>query len=156
MTWSSSRLFLLGSILLCTFAVVSLLWYRHADSDPQGDANVNCTKTDLDPMASATGVVVSGHNTVCDGFGGDSAVYIYVHRTDESEGSDRLVLRYSERTDWDLPKIEWIGANELRIRVKHAIQVTKRLTKIGPVKISYEIDQEDYPSVNVPKEKSQS
>jgi hypothetical protein len=156
MTWPATRLFLLGSILLCTLAVASLLWHWHADSDPQGDANVNCTKTDLDPIASATGLVVSGHNTVCDGFGGDSAIYIYVHRINEKESGDRLVLRYSERTDWDLPKIEWTGTNELRIRVKHAIQVTKRVTAVGPVKITYEIAQEDYPSMNAPKEKSKS
>jgi hypothetical protein len=155
-TRSSVRLFLLGSTLVGVLLIALLLWHWYTDSDPQGNANVGCTKTDLVPIVSATGVVVSGHNTVCDGFGGDSAIYIYVHRVNEKESGERLVLRYSERTDWDLPKIEWTGANELMIRVKHAIQVSKRVTAIGPVKITYEIDQEDYPFVNIPKEKSKS
>jgi len=150
-TRSRDQLILFGLTLIGALAIALLLWQFHPDSDPQGNANVDCTKTEFKPIRSATGTVVSGHNTVCDGFGGDSAVYIYVHGANEKESKDRLVLRYSERTDWDLPKIEWSGANEVMIRVKHAIQVTKKVTTIGPVKISYQIDQEDYASVDVSK-----
>jgi hypothetical protein len=150
-TWSPTRPLAIALTLIGVLVVALLLWRWRVDSDPQGNANVSCTKAELDPIGSATGVVVSGHNTVCDGFGGDSAVYLYVHRVDEKESSDQLVLRYSERTDWELPKIEWTGENQLMIRVKHVIQVTKKATTLGSVKISYQIEQEDYPSVNSPK-----
>jgi hypothetical protein len=146
-----SRTLLLGLSIFGAFVIGLILWFGYVNSDPQGGANLSCTKVDFDPVRSATGWVASGHNTVCDGFGGDSAIYIYVHRANEKENSDRLVLRYSERTDWDLPKIEWTGATELTIRVNHAIQVTKRVTSKGVVRIKYEIEREDYPGVNVQK-----
>jgi hypothetical protein len=147
-TWSRTRSLALASALAGILAVALILWYWRADSDPQGNANVSCVKAEFDPIRSETGMVVSGHNTVCDGFGGDSAVYIYVHRIDERENSGELVLRYSERTDWELPDIKWTGENQLMIRLKHAIQVTKKVTTIGSVAITYQIEQEDYPPGN--------
>jgi len=137
--WAVAAATVLG--LLATF----VLWKLRSGLGPEGNENLSCYKSALKATANAAGMVASGHNTVCGDFGGNSAIYIYVHRVAEEEGRGNLAFAYTERTDWDLPRMEWTGASTLTIRVKHVVQVTKMTKSIGPVKIAYEIDQQDYP-----------
>jgi hypothetical protein len=141
-----ARLWTVVGVAVLALLLALVLWKQRAGSDLQGNENLSCYKSELKPVMNSSGMVASGHNTVCGDFGGNSAIYIYVHRVGEKEGRQNLTFAYTERTDWELPTVEWTGANELTIRVKHVVQVTKMVASIGPVNIHYEIDQEDYPA----------
>ena len=123
------------------------VWLERAASDPQGEENSSCYKRELEPIPNSAGMVASAHNTVCGDMGGNSAIYVYVHRASENERRSDLIFAYSDRGNWELPTIEWKNANLLTIRVKHVVQVTKRVSSMGSVRVEYEIDQEDYPAL---------
>jgi hypothetical protein len=138
-------LIIIAALTLFLMIVASLLWFWPADTDPQGGEGFWCDNGNIYYVSNSSGWVVSGHNTVCSGFGGNSAIYIYAHPIGQNEGREFLVFRYFEHGGSNLPKIEWIGENKLLIQVDHVSQVTKKISSIGPVSISYQIGKEDYP-----------
>lgn len=137
-------IFAVGLTLISLAAV--LLWLWPTDTDPQGGEGFWCDNVNLEAISNSSGWTVSGHNTVCSGFGGNSAIYIYAHPTGQKERREFLVFRYFENRGEDLPKVEWIGENKLSIQVKHVSQITKLVRSVGPVTVVYHIDKEDFPS----------
>lgn len=138
-------LIIIAALTMFLLIVASLLWFWPDDTDPQGGEGFWCDNRNIDYVSNSSGWVVSGHNTVCSGFGGNSAIYIYAHPVGQNEGREFLVFRYFEHGGSNLPKIEWIGENKLSIQVDQVSQVTKKISSIGPVSISYQIGKEDYP-----------
>jgi hypothetical protein len=113
--------------------------------DPQGDANEYCIKAELPPVPNHSGLVVTAHETDCDVIGGTSAVYVYVHKSGTVDYRGNLVFRYFDISDEKPLKIEWINPSSVRISVSHVSEVTKQLTEIGGVQVSYAIGKVDYP-----------
>lgn len=124
--------------------IAALLWFWPTDKDPQGGAGPWCDNVNFQPIAGASGWTVSWHNTTCSGFGGSSAVYIYVHRAEQKESRETLVFRFFEAGGASLPKIEWLGETKLSIQVEHVSQITKQVSSIGPVTIAYKVGKQDY------------
>ena len=124
------------------FLAIAWFWYQRAD--PQGESGFYCDKLDFDPIANTSGWAVSGHFTICGGFGGSGAVYMYVHPIKESEGREYLAFRYSDNDGHWPPKVIWKNEHEVIIQVDHLSQVTKKLSSIGPIKITYQIAKQDF------------
>jgi hypothetical protein len=133
------------ALLAAAVVVVAVLWFWPTDSDPQGDYGFFCDKVDLKPIDGASGWTVSGHTTICNTLGSNVAIYLFVHPAGQGEDRKYLVFRYFEKGGTDLPKIEWTGANELSIRIAQVSQITKMTSSVGPIKISYQVDKEDFP-----------
>jgi hypothetical protein len=137
-------------IALTTLASISALyifarWRNY--SDPQGEANSSCIKVDLPSVPNHSGMVVTVHNTACDFFGGDSALYLYVHRSSVADDR-RIVFRYFDIYNVEPPKIEWTDESSVQIAVSRVSQVTKQLSTMEGIKIRYIIGAEDYPRRN--------
>lgn len=126
---------------------VGYRWYEH--QDPQGEASSNCIKKELPQLSNGSDMVVSAHETACDGFGGSWAIYIYVHKLNEVESKKSLVFRFSESTGIDsqnpYPTFEWTSKNALRISINHVAEVTKQLDTMKGINITYAIGKVDYP-----------
>ena len=115
--------------------------------DPQGEATSNCERLKLNPTISPDGKwVVSGHNTLCDSFGGNSSVYLYVHAAGLNESRNNLVFRYSEHDGSGPPNIRWIGATSIEISIVEVGQITKSLDDMNGIKIIYKIGMKDFPT----------
>lgn len=125
--------------------IIGFIWLNIYNSDPQGDATLWCYKEEMVSIPNSNGWVISGHNTICTGYGGNSAVYIYVHPAREPEGRKFLVFRYFQYGGEELPKIKWIDKNNISIKIDRVSEITKKLNGLGPVKIHYSIATEDYP-----------
>ena len=139
-------------VIFFSFAVVifaaGFIWHNIYNSDPQGDASLWCDKEEMVSIPNSNGWVVSGHNTICTGYGGNSAVYIYVHPVGESSSNKFLVFRYFQYGGEGLPKIEWIDGNNISIKIDRVSEITKKLDNLGPIRIHYTIGKEDYPQKN--------
>jgi hypothetical protein len=120
------------------------IWFLAPNDDPQGGAGLWCDNEELPSVRNSSDWIVTWHNTVCSGFGGNSAIYIYVHRIDEREDRENLIFRYFEHGGANLPKIEWLPDGRLLIKVDHVSQITKKIPKIDSINIEYEIREEDY------------
>ena len=59
-----------------------------------------------------------------------------------------LVFRYFDRYDTGPPKFEWTNESSLLISVSHVSEVSKQLSTMQGVNISYAIGKEDYPRKN--------
>jgi hypothetical protein len=139
-------------VIFLSFAIFILtlgfIWCNIYNSDPQGDAGLWCDKEEMVSIPNPNGWVISGHNTICTGYGGNSAVYIYVHPVGESSGNKFLVFRYFQYGGEALPKIEWIDGNNISIKIDRVSEITKKLNNLGPIRIHYTIGKEDYPQKN--------
>jgi len=138
-------LFILIPIVGCVI-LLGYFWYDNLD--PQGGENSYCNSVEIEPVRNKSGMVVSAHNTVCDGFGGSSAIYVYVHQLGQNESKNSLVFRYADIASVSPPKFEWISNDSLHISVDNVSQVTKQLYLMEGMKISYSIGNEDYPRQN--------
>lgn len=137
------RLVVAGSALAC-LAYVLLAWRDYRD--PQGEATAWCDKIEFEPKGSPDGrLVVTGHTTACDGFGGNSAVYVYIHPTHLDESRDDLVFRYSEHGGEEAVHVQWLDSGSVEIAVPHLQQITKALDGKAGVKLLYKIGWQDYP-----------
>jgi hypothetical protein len=128
-------------------AFAGAIWFAYAwrdHLDPQGESNSSCAVFELPISQSTTGLVASAHETACDVFGGNWAVYVHVRKPGEPESRRTLVFRYSEPGDSDLPKIKWVADTSLFISVSHVAQVTKQLSHANGASITYSIGKEDY------------
>lgn len=139
-------------VIFLSFAIfiltIGFIWLNIYNSDPQGDATLWCDKEEMVSIPNSNGWVISGHNTICTGYGGNSAVYIYVHPVGESTGKKFLVFRYFQYGGEALPKIEWIDGSNISIEVDRVSEITKKLNEFGPIRIHYSIGKEDYPRKN--------
>lgn len=122
--------------------------------DPQGEANDYCTKWELPTVPNHSGWVVTAHKTACDVFGGNSAVYVYIHKSDTIEYRGNLVFRYFDIYDVEPLKSEWTDESSVRLSVSHVSEVTKQLNVMGNLNISYAIGKEDYPRRDLTKHDS--
>jgi hypothetical protein len=127
-------------------ALFIFIFYKWRNNkDPQGEANEHCIKVDLPTVRNHSGLVVTAHNTSCDAIGGTSAVYVYVHKSGAADDHANLVFRYFDRYDAGPPKMDWTNESSLLISVSHVSEVTKQLSTMQGVNISYAIGREDYP-----------
>lgn len=111
--------------------------------DPQGDNNSICMASPLPPVANDSGMEVTGHQTVCDGwFVHDSAIYIYLHKHSEVESPRSLVFRFSDDPYVGPPIIKWVNPSQLAISVDSVELVTKMVPLFGGVAIAYSIGRE--------------
>ena len=145
-----SRYFLLG---LSTLSILMALNWLYVDIAPMlnslGETNgADCdTRGDFPPVPNGVGMVVTGHSTGCAVVLLSTAFtsYIYVHKTGESDSAKSLVFRFDESPESSAdPKLEWSDASNLHISVPAVDAVTKQLTSINGVKISYSIGTEEY------------
>ena len=139
------------SIVILIFFIFGVMWVGYLwyeNRDPQGGSNRYCISEELPPVSNKTGMVVTAHNTVCDMLGGNSAVYVYVHKLGQEESRKSLVFRYVDNPGALLPKFKWINDLTLRISVEDVSQVTKQLNMMDGVKITYVIGNEEYPRKN--------
>jgi hypothetical protein len=142
---SKNKLKIISIIFVVALAV--MLQRCHLNStDPQGGHSIFCSENeDFKPISNNRGWTVTGHWTNCGWMGGASQVYIFVHPENESESRSSLVFRYSDLGTEPYPVIEWQGESEVVIRVNRVSQITKILSSIGAIRITYKILEEEYP-----------
>lgn len=127
------------------FALIGGTWFGYERAlDPQGESGFFCDKLNFDPIVNTSGWAVSGHFTICGGFGGSGGVFIYVHPIKHSAGREDLVFRYIDDDGHWPPKVIWKSEREVLIEVEHLSQASKKLSGIGPIKITYKIGKEDF------------
>lgn len=134
--------------ILLLYAAIFIFDRWQNFKDPQGEANDNCIKEDLPSVSNHSGLVVTAHNTVCDGFGGSSTIYVYVHKSGASDDRGTLVFRYGDAGYYERPKIAWTSESSVLISVGHVSEVSKKLSTMQGVDISYVIGKEDHPRKN--------
>lgn len=122
--------------------VASNIWLNA--TDPQGGEGGGCFSENYPSVSNASGWIASSFNTVCSGFGGNSAIYVHLHRVSEKQNSDTLIFRYSDEVGVPRPKIEWIRPDLLHINVGNVSQVTKQITKVDNISVVYSIGHEKY------------
>jgi hypothetical protein len=132
--------------ILCIFLVIALIlcyvWFDNAD--PQGGNSAYCTSVELPAVPNGLGMIVTAHNTVCDVFGGNSAVYVHIHKLGTKENKETLVFRYSDISTYQPMNIVWTSNTSVRISVPRVSEVTKQLRTLSGVKIEYDIGKIDY------------
>ncbi|MYM90380.1 hypothetical protein GTP91_24810 [Rugamonas sp. FT82W] len=134
------------ALLLALFlAGIYLIVIWDSNSDPIGEANSKCAKTPIMELSNSTGLVVSAYNTVCDVAGGNSAIYVHIHKKDEVINRKTLVFRYFDIYNIPPPKIKWMNDHHLFIEVGNVTQVTKKIDNLRGVEISYSIGAERFP-----------
>jgi len=142
--------FLLGLSFLSILMALYWLYIGVAPMlDSLGETNgSNCdARGDFPTVPNGTGMVVTGHSTGCAVVLLSTAftTYLYVHKTGETDSGKSLVFRFSVSPDSsEDPKLEWADASNLHISVPEVAAVTKQLTSINGVKISYSIGKIDY------------
>jgi hypothetical protein len=114
--------------------------------DPQGEGNSSCIREPLASASNGQGLVISSHHTFCDNFIHDSAVYVYLRKTNELEGRRSLIFRYVDKPLEPLPNIRWINSKSVSILVKDIVQATKLVKLHDGVSINYDISHADFPS----------
>jgi hypothetical protein len=143
---NSSILFIgIGGVVIVLVLFMTYFGWRRF-YDPQGEETSNCQKINLASQYSPNGkFVASGHTTICDGFGGNSAVYVYIHSPNVNEGASNLVFRYFEHGGEEPPTMRWATNDQIEIAVHRVSQITKALSASDDVKISYRVGLEDHP-----------
>ncbi len=112
---------------------------------PADEYAESCFSTVLPNVAGGDGFIVSGHHTYCDDIIHDSAVYVYLHRATESDDRRHLVFRYADNFLVPEPKIVWTGKSTLSISVGPVVAVTKEVSSLEGVRITYSVKREQYP-----------
>jgi hypothetical protein len=142
--------FLLGLSLL---SILIALYWLYIDVAPMldslGETNgSDCdTRGDFHPVPNGAGMVATGHSTGCAVvlLTTEFTTYVYVHKTGESDSAKSLVFRFDVSPDAsEDPKLVWDDASNLHISVPEVAAVTKQLTSINGVKISYSVGKIDY------------
>jgi hypothetical protein len=116
--------------------------------DSLGETNgANCdTRGDFPSVPNGAGMVVTGHSTGCAVVLLSTAftTYVYVHKAGENDSAKSLVFRFDESPESSTdPQIVWSDTSNLKISVPEVDAVTKQLTSINGVKISYSIGKEE-------------
>ncbi len=114
--------------------------------DPQGGNNGSCFDDALGQISNGSGMIVSGHYTLCDDYFHSSGVYLYLHGSAEPDRRENLILRYSnDCCGGARPKIAWHGAGALTIAIGNVDQVTKLVPSLRGVHIDYAVGSEAVP-----------
>jgi hypothetical protein len=131
--------FFLSIVLICSL-YINYAWFESLD--PQGGDSAWCDSVKLPSVPNGSGVVVTAQNTVCSGFGGNSPIYVHIHKLNENENRENLVFRYFDKVD---PlNIQWTSGTTVLISVNHVSQITKQLNAMEGVNIDYAIGSQDY------------
>jgi len=137
-------------LVLAFFWLAYWIYGRWQNSvDPQGEVNGYCFQDPIPAAGNGHGLVVSGHYTYCDVFGGSSAVYVHIRRADEPESKSTLVFRYFDFAGVSPPSFEWLDAFHVRISVGPIAEVTKQLPNAQGVDIAYTLGPVGYPQRGV-------
>jgi hypothetical protein len=140
----------LTTTLLATVVLILILFllaFWNFMQDPQGESTDACTTEEQLPVWNISrSMVVTSHETVCNGFGGNMAFYVYIHKSTEQESSQTLVFRYSEIPSAEPPQIRWPNENAVNIEVREVGRISKQLDQIDGVKINYTVGKIDYPN----------
>ncbi len=148
------RFLLLVLVLLVAVVGLRIAYVQYLYRDLQGNESLDCVSSELTPIASGMGMVVTGHDASCDPFGGNWATYIYVHKVDEAESRQSLVFRfddvsydYTKKNDFknNKPKFEWIDPHHVRIGIAALSRITKQVDYMDGVNISYVVGRIDAP-----------
>ncbi len=133
----------IAACLLGASALAEFLWDRF--QDPQGEETSACDKTAFQTFTSPDELqVVTLHSTICSGFGGSVAVYAYLHPKNSPESRSTLVFRYLEHDGAAPPEIVWVNSKSVTISLPIVQKITKQVTRINGIEISYRIGQMDY------------
>jgi hypothetical protein len=132
-----SLTFGLSGLALGVALTYSALSWRSSDS--QGEANSSCDKFDGPSVASARGMTISSHTTVCTTLGTSVVSYVYLHPSGQSPTAENLVFTYSQNGSDDSLGVEWIDERHVVLKVNHVSQVSKIQTTSGSVSIDYKI-----------------
>ncbi len=88
--------FLVGIGFAASLGIIFLLYCLASALDPQGDGNDICVKDPLLAVPGGQGMLVSGHQTLCENFIHDSAIYLYLHKAGEIDDPASLFFRYHD------------------------------------------------------------
>ena len=113
--------------------------------DPQGGETASCVNEDIRPVSNDAGMIAAAHVTSCDNFVHDRATYVYVHRSGTNDSRKSLVFRFGNADDTDSPAMTWIDKSTLHISIGHVSEVSKQISHIDGVEITYSIGKEDFP-----------
>jgi hypothetical protein len=139
------KYFTLMMAVVLILVMLSFFYILPDRLDPQGRSSASCNNEALLSLLNSAGMIVTAHYTLCDDVVHDSAIYVYVHKSEEPESRQTLVFRYADYPTVAPPKIEWIDNSTLFISVGDVSQITKMLTDVEGVKIVYTIGKEEYP-----------
>jgi len=129
-------------IALVLYALYGLLRPR----DSLGEYSSDCdSRGELPSVPNGSGMVATGHSTGCAIALLSTAftTYVYLHRLGESDSAKSLIFRFDEGEYYGDPQITWTDTVSLHISVPGVMLVTKQVTSVGTIKISYSVAKED-------------
>jgi hypothetical protein len=141
-----ARYFVLIVSVLGIMVLLRGLYIQLAPMDSLGEASDNCARGDLPSVPNGIGTVATAHSTSCDYFmiHGDETTFVYLHRLGEKDSAKSLLFRFYDSSSNDAdPHMEWADSSNLRISVPAVLVVTKQVTSMNGVKISYSIGKEE-------------
>jgi len=116
--------------------------------DSLGETSGDCdVRNDFPSTPNGTGIVATGHSTGCAIalLSTQFTTYVYVHRAGEKDSPKSLVFRFfNSDENFDDPHIVWTDNSNVHISIPEVGEVTKHLTSIDGVKISYAIGKEEF------------
>jgi hypothetical protein len=141
-----ARYFVLVVSVLGIIVLLRGLYFQLGPLDSLGEDSDNCARGDVLSAPNGAGMVATAHTTSCDYFiiHGEETTFVYLHRLGEKDSKKSLVFRFydSDSNDAD-PQMEWADSSNLRISVPAVWVVTKQVTSMNGVKISYSIGKEE-------------
>jgi len=106
-----------------------------SSDDPQGGSNLWCDDEKLSSIPNGTDMEVSGHRTNCNTVGSDSVAYVHLHPKGQSESRSTLIFRY----DGNDPNMRWIDDHHISIQADNISDVSKQVTLLEDISISYDL-----------------
>lgn len=143
-----ARYFVLVVSVLGIIVLLRGVYVQLGPLDSLGEDSDNCARGDVSSVPNGAGMVATEHLTTCDYFmiHGEVRTFVYLHRVGEKDSAKSLVFRFydssSSSNDVD-PQMEWADRSSLRISAPVVWVVTKQVTSMNGVKISYSIAKEE-------------
>jgi hypothetical protein len=141
-----ARYFVLVVSVLGIIVLLRGLYIQLGPLDSLGEVSDNCARGDLPSVPNGAGMVATEHFTSCGYFiiHGEVTTFVYLHTVGEKDSAKSLVFRFYDSSSNDVdPQIEWADSSNLRISVPAVWVVTKQITSMNGVKISYSIGKEE-------------
>jgi hypothetical protein len=140
------KYFALALCVICLLISLFFLYRFPGYLDPQGGGeDGSCFSLALPAIPNGSGLVVSGHHTMCDDIIHSSAVYVYLRRSGEVDDSRHLIFRYLHEDGEAEPRATWTSKSTLSISVGTVVLVSKAVPSLEGVSISYAVKHEKYP-----------
>jgi hypothetical protein len=114
---------------------IFLMWIAY--SEPQGEAGPDCVQVNVFSLANANGISASSHTTICTALATTIVTYIYVHPSEQMPSAKDLIMRYSQESTADAPRIFWVGDQRLLVQASGVGLITKRKDHIANINIEY-------------------